>query len=204
MSWLDRQSFLGPESPQILSAMRIGIVGLGGGGSGSGLGSSGYLGVRIVGYRQAVGPTPRSSWTAPMTAGAAIRTAKLERIRRGGAPRVLELCSGCGGMSLGLKAAGFDLVAHVEMDATAAKSYALNFAPPVADRRDAWSAARDMTQSDPTTLCRELGLEGSAAEQFDVLAAGLPCQAFARIGRSKLRSVTGALCARPVLRKAAH
>lgn len=126
-----------------------------------------------------------------MTAAAAIRKGKLERMRNGGAPRVLELCSGCGGMSLGLKAADFDLVAHVEMDSTAAESYALNFSPPVADRREAWAAPRDMTQSDPASLCRDLGLDGSPADHFDVLAAGLPCQAFARIGRSKLRSVTG-------------
>lgn len=126
-----------------------------------------------------------------MKAGAELRAKKLERIRRGGAPRVLELCSGCGGMSLGLKAAGFELVGHVEMDETAAASYALNFDPPVAERREAWGQARDMTRSDPASLCDELGLEGSPAEQFDVLAAGLPCQAFARIGRSKLRSVTG-------------
>ena len=126
-----------------------------------------------------------------MTDGAAIRTAKLERIRRGKSPRVLELCSGCGGMSLGLKTAGFDLLAHIEMDTTAAESYALNFGPPVADYREGWAIARDMTQSDPASLCRDLGLEGSPADQFDVLAAGLPCQAFARIGRSKLRSVTG-------------
>ena len=126
-----------------------------------------------------------------MRHGAEIRFEKLERIRGGRAPRVLELCSGCGGMSLGLKAAGFDLVAHIEMDATAAESYALNFDPPVAARREAWSQARDMTRADPASLCSDLGLQGSSAEQFDVLAAGLPCQAFARIGRSKLRSVTG-------------
>ncbi len=126
-----------------------------------------------------------------MKTGAEIRAAKLERIRLGRAPRVLELCSGCGGMSLGLKAAGFDLVAHIEMDATAAASYALNFGPPVDERREAWSLARDMIASDPTSLCHDLGLDGDAGEQFDLLAAGLPCQAFARIGRSKLRSVTG-------------
>ena len=33
MTWLDRQSFLGPDSDEILSQARIGILGLGGGGS---------------------------------------------------------------------------------------------------------------------------------------------------------------------------
>lgn len=33
MSWLDRQSFLGPNSDEVLAAATVGIVGLGGGGS---------------------------------------------------------------------------------------------------------------------------------------------------------------------------
>lgn len=66
-----------------------------------------------------------------MNINAAARQAKLERLRSGGAPRALELCSGCGGMSLGMEAAGFELLAHVEFDETAAASYALNFRPPV-------------------------------------------------------------------------
>lgn len=121
----------------------------------------------------------------------AARQAKLDRLRRGEAPRALELCSGCGGMSLGMQAAGFELLGHVEFDETAAASYALNFKPPVEEKKAAWALARDMVTCDPATLASEIGLIGSAAEQFDVLAAGLPCQAFARIGRSKLRSVTG-------------
>lgn len=121
----------------------------------------------------------------------AARQAKLDRLRSGEAPRTLELCSGCGGMSLGMQAAGFELVGHVELDATAAASYALNFSPPVEDRKAAWSLPRDMVASDPATLASLIGLKGPVSEQFDVLAAGLPCQAFARIGRSKLRSVTG-------------
>ena len=44
---------------------------------------------------------------------------KLERLAAGASPRVLELCSGCGGLSLGLKAAGFELAAHVESSAEA-------------------------------------------------------------------------------------
>lgn len=126
-----------------------------------------------------------------MNSAEGIRAEKLKRIRSGGVPRVLELCSGCGGMSLGLKSAGFELTAHIEADATAAASYALNFQLPAPPARDAWSRARDMLLSDPAALSADVGLKGGAGEQFDVLAAGLPCQAFARIGRSKLRSVTG-------------
>jgi DNA (cytosine-5)-methyltransferase 1 len=126
-----------------------------------------------------------------MTVHAEVRAEKLVRIKAGAAPRVLELCSGCGGLSLGLQAAGFDLVGHVEFDATAAASYALNFTPPSADHRAGWAMARDMEHTDPATLATDIGLEGDVGGHFDVLAAGLPCQAFARIGRSKLRSVTG-------------
>jgi DNA (cytosine-5)-methyltransferase 1 len=119
------------------------------------------------------------------------RARKIERLRKEAAPRVLELCSGCGGMSLGLAAAGFDLVAHVEFDVTASATYALNFSPPSENHRAAWSLPRDMVRSDPRSVASEIGLDGPLVDQFDVLAAGLPCQAFARIGRSKLRSVTG-------------
>jgi DNA (cytosine-5)-methyltransferase 1 len=120
-----------------------------------------------------------------------LRAEKLARIKAGAAPRVLELCSGCGGLSLGLQAAGFNLVAHVESDPTAAASYALNFAPQSAEHLAGWTVARDMETTDPATLAAGVGLEGDVGVHFDVLAAGLPCQAFARIGRSKLRSITG-------------
>jgi DNA (cytosine-5)-methyltransferase 1 len=126
-----------------------------------------------------------------MTVHADLRANKLARIRAGAAPRVLELCSGCGGLSLGLHAAGFDLVAHVEFDPIAAASYALNFTPPSAKHQAGWAMARNMEVTDPAGLAMEIGLEGDVGAHFDVLAAGLPCQAFARIGRSKLRSVTG-------------
>lgn len=118
------------------------------------------------------------------------RLLKIQRLLTGAAPRVLELCSGCGGLSLGLKAAGFQLTAHVEKDLEAAKTYALNFA---ADNTTAaaWSVARDMEQCSPSELVQSLGLDTPTSESFDIVAAGLPCQAFARIGRSKLRAVAG-------------
>ena len=52
---------------------------------------------------------------------------KIARIRRGAKPRVLDLFSGCGGLSLGFEAAGFQISAAVEFEPNAARSHAINF-----------------------------------------------------------------------------
>lgn len=109
---------------------------------------------------------------------------KIRRIRAGGAPRVLDLFSGCGGISLGFKAAGFEIAAAMEIDPDAARSHGLNFHR--GDERH--SKPRDITATSPAELTAELGL-GAASEAFDVIVGGPPCQAFARVGRSKLREV---------------
>ena len=119
-----------------------------------------------------------------------IRQQKLARLGTGARPRLLEICSGAGGLSLGMKAAGFELSAHIELDPEAAASYAANFG----GRRsadDPWAKPRDMERCSARNLVKELSLSTTPEASFDVLAAGLPCQAFARIGRSKLRSVSG-------------
>lgn len=126
-----------------------------------------------------------------MTTDRRLARRKLERLASGAAPKVLELCSGCGGLSLGLKTAGFELAAHVEANEEANATYALNFAPDDAARAKQWARSRDMGTQPMDELIFDFGLAGETREVFDVLAAGLPCQAFARIGRSKLRSVTG-------------
>jgi DNA (cytosine-5)-methyltransferase 1 len=118
------------------------------------------------------------------------RRVKIDRLRAGDAPRVLELCSGCGGLSLGLKRVGFQLTAHVEKDEEAARSYALNFSAG-SPGSSKWAATRDMEAVSASELVRDLSLDTPTPESFDIVAAGLPCQAFARIGRSKLRAVAG-------------
>ena len=50
----------------------------------------------------------------PAAAGHAVVRREIERLRRGGRPRVLDLFAGCGGLSLGFHAAGFAIVAAVE------------------------------------------------------------------------------------------
>ena len=52
---------------------------------------------------------------------------KITRLKAGGKPRVLDLFAGCGGLSLGFQAAGFEVVAAVENDPHAARSHGLNF-----------------------------------------------------------------------------
>ncbi|SRR5579883_114452 len=109
---------------------------------------------------------------------------KCSRLRSGAAPRVLDLFSGCGGISLGFHAAGYSINAAIEADPDAAKSHGNNFHPAVASH----AKARDITRTSPLQLTNELGL-GTPSHAFDLVVGGPPCQAFARVGRSKLREI---------------
>ena len=109
---------------------------------------------------------------------------KKARLAAGGVPRVLDLFAGCGGLSLGFHAAGFELAGAIELDPDAADSHGLNFHP--GDPRHAVS--RDIITLKPEALAAELNL-GPVASAIDVLVGGPPCQAFARVGRSKLREI---------------
>ncbi|MFD2430367.1 DNA cytosine methyltransferase [Sphingobium scionense] len=76
------------------------------------------------------------------------------------------------------------MAAAVEFDADAARSHGLNFH----GGENRHSIARDITSTSPEELTKALGL-GSASSAFDVIVGGPPCQAFARVGRSKLREI---------------
>ncbi len=109
---------------------------------------------------------------------------KLARLQTGAKPRVLDLFAGCGGISLGFESAGFEIGGAVEFDPAAAKSHGLNFH----NGAEAHSQAIDITNTSPAELCIQLGLD-SVEDAFDVVVGGPPCQAFARVGRSKLREI---------------
>ena len=110
---------------------------------------------------------------------------KTRRLRQGRPPRVLDLFAGCGGLSLGFHAAGFQLLGAIEFDPIAAATYARNFHPEAASR---YAVARDIIKTEPEELARDLGLR-SLPSSVDVIVGGPPCQAFARVGRAKLREV---------------
>ena len=109
---------------------------------------------------------------------------KIRRFQDGASLRVLDLFAGCGGFSLGFHAVGFAITAALECDPDAARSHGTNFHPE--DPRHA--EPRDITKTSPEKLTKALGL-GTPEAEFDVIIGGPPCQAFARVGRSKLREV---------------
>lgn len=109
---------------------------------------------------------------------------KIDRLRAGEEPRVLDLFAGCGGISLGFSAAGFSIAGAVEWDPEAAASHGRNFH----GGDPAHSRARDITKTSVDQLAKDLQV-GSIAKAFDVIVGGPPCQAFARVGRPKLREV---------------
>lgn len=104
-------------------------------------------------------------------------------------PRVLDLFAGCGGLSLGFQAAGCAIVAAIEIDETAARTHARNFFGSGDPELAALHALpRDITRVEPEDIVREFGL-GDLTNAVDVIVGGPPCQAYARIGRAKLREI---------------
>jgi DNA (cytosine-5)-methyltransferase 1 len=114
---------------------------------------------------------------------------KAARLVTGAAPRVLDLFAGAGGISLGFHALGCQIVAALEVDELAAATHAANFF------RDASASVRaqhakphDITEVEPEDLVEEFGL-GTVEDAVDLIVGGPPCQAYARVGRAKLREV---------------
>jgi DNA (cytosine-5)-methyltransferase 1 len=113
---------------------------------------------------------------------------KLARLARGEPPRVLDMFSGAGGISLGFQRAGFRIDGALEIEPLPALTHALNFHGQDPDLLALHARPRDMTAVEPDELAEELRL-GLVEEAIDVLVGGPPCQAYARVGRAKLREI---------------
>ncbi len=104
--------------------------------------------------------------------------------------RVIDLFSGCGGMSLGFHRAGYQILGGVEWDQYAAATHARNFFS-LEDQETVQVHAqpRDITRFGPADFLSEVLGGDDPADHVDVIVGGPPCQAFARIGRAKLREI---------------
>lgn len=85
--------------------------------------------------------------------------------------KAIDLFSGCGGLTLGLKRAGFEVIAAVEIDRKARATYALN-------HPEVWLAGDDIRNTFASDLMHTLGLKPG---ELDMLAGCPPCQGFSRM-----------------------
>lgn len=103
----------------------------------------------------------------------------------------VDLFCGAGGLSLGLKAAGFTCRGVVESEVRAAESYRQNFAieQPGVPLCRLGPEEGNIRGINLTGVARDLSEEGLPPGNLDLLAAGPPCQGFSQVGRSKLNSL---------------
>ena len=84
--------------------------------------------------------------------------------------RLVDLFSGCGGLSLGAQQAGFEIAAAFDHDPDLTYSHAINFP-------DTTLVHKDIAQ------VRAADLVAAAGGRFDGLIGGPPCQGFSLIGK---------------------
>ena len=100
-------------------------------------------------------------------------------------PRVVDLFCGAGGMSLGFQAAGFQIVGAVDTDPIAGKTYTRNIK---ALQPGATLEVFTGDDADLGFLDVQRAMGGAVPE---ILIGGPPCQAYSRVGRAKLESLSG-------------
>jgi DNA (cytosine-5)-methyltransferase 1 len=88
-------------------------------------------------------------------------------------PLAIDLFAGAGGLTLGFKRAGFQVVQAIESDPHAASTYAHN-------HREVDLLQRDLRYLDPRYCMQRLGLRRG---EISVLIAGPPCQGFSESNR---------------------
>lgn len=94
--------------------------------------------------------------------------------------RAIDLFSGCGGLTAGLRQAGYTVIAAVELDTKARQTYAQN-------HPNTWLAGSDIRATDPVDLMRALGLQPG---ELDLLAGCPPCQGFSRMRKRNKNSTS--------------
>lgn len=102
----------------------------------------------------------------------------METVSVGGRPIAIDLFAGCGGFSLGLEQAGFDIAAAVDIDPVHALTFAYNHPASRVLCRD----IRGLSGSELIAAAREDSRAGGYFGEIDCIAGGPSCQGFSAIG----------------------
>ncbi|MCQ6512751.1 DNA cytosine methyltransferase, partial [Vibrio parahaemolyticus] len=94
-------------------------------------------------------------------------------------PTAVSLFSGCGGFCEGVRAAGFDVRAAVEIDRFAAETYRANFPETALFEGD---VTHFLQEGSPVWEAESERFTGVKQGQIDLLFGGPPCQGFSQIG----------------------
>ncbi len=86
----------------------------------------------------------------------------------------IDLFCGAGGLTVGLQNAGFDVLAGVELNKTAAETYTMN-------HTNHAIYEQDIREISPLEMLSKLGLKKG---ELDLLAGCPPCQGFSTAGRN--------------------
>lgn len=85
-------------------------------------------------------------------------------------PKAVDIFCGCGGISVGLRAAGFDVVAGIDIEKKYLASFRHNFP-------GAHALNTDITSVRPHDFMQSIGI---MPEELDLLVGGPPCQGFSK------------------------
>jgi DNA (cytosine-5)-methyltransferase 1 len=108
--------------------------------------------------------------------------------------KYVDLFAGCGGLSLGLERAGFELVVAVEKSEMATETFSHNFVKPIIDSSDWKKYVHESSlekQFENKVITRELGellkstnlMNKLVKEKIDIVVGGPPCQGFSLAGK---------------------
>lgn len=93
--------------------------------------------------------------------------------------KAIDLFCGCGGLSAGLRDAGYNILAGVDIESNYIQTFTENFP-------ESLSVCADVSKIDPIELLDKVGLK---VGELDLLAGGPPCQGFSKNVPRSLRQL---------------
>ena len=120
--------------------------------------------------------------TSTNGAGAYVAASDIENSSYAPKPTAIDLFCGCGGLSAGLRRAGFQIIAGADIEPKPLETFRLNFP-------DAHALHLDLAQWTPAEMLDTLNV---LPGEVDILAGGPPCQGFSKNVPRRLRSADDA------------